>query len=130
MSSLRALAQKAKYRLRAISQDNIRPVYETVQFENTYEEACLSARVQYAIIASQKKIEDDPLYNKVKRILSKDLDTMNVLSQIIEHDVYDTLNDTQKEKYMCKLSKRFRAMKEQIVKELSEENLSLCESNN
>ena len=95
MSSLRALAQKAKNRLKAISNDNI--TNET-QKPKTYSEACLSARLQYAIISSQKKVQDDPLYNKVKRMLIKNVDVTNPLSQIIEHDIFDNLTDSQKEK--------------------------------
>ena len=121
MSSLRLLAQKAKYRLKAISTDKTE---EEISKPKTYGEACLSARIQYAIIASQKKIQDDPLYNKIKRMLIKDVDVINPLAQIIEHDVYDNLSDTQKEKYMYKLSKRYIDIKEQVLKEISEESSS------
>ncbi len=121
MSSLRLLAQKAKYRLKAISTDKTE---EEISKPKTYGEACLSARIQYAIIASQKKIQDDPLYNKIKRMLIKDVDVINPLAQIIEHDIYDNLSDTQKEKYMYKLSKRYIDIKEQVLKEISEESSS------
>lgn len=119
MSSLRLLAQKAKNRLKAISnetqEDSVKP--------KTYNEACLSARVQYAIISSQKKIQDDPLYNKVKRMLTKNIDVTNPLSQIIEHDVYDNMSENQKEKYIFKLSKRYIDIKTQVLKDLKEENI-------
>lgn len=119
MSSLRALAQKAKYRLRAISNDS-QTTDQKQEKTKTYSEACLSARIQYAIIANQKRVQDDPLYNKIKRMLIKDIDISNPLSQIIEHDIFDKLNDSQKEKYMYKLSKRYIDIKEHILKELSE----------
>lgn len=106
-SSLRALAQKAKYRLRAISTNE----------DNNISEACLSAKMQYAIIVSQKRIEDDPLYNKVKKLLEKDPDTTCPLSQLIEHNVYDDLSERDKEKYMYKLSKRYIQIREHIIKE-------------
>ena len=121
MSSLRTLAQKAKNRLKAISNDNNKT--EEYSKPKTYSEACLSARLQYAIVSSQKKIQDDPLYNKVKRMLTKNLDVINPLSQIIEHDIYDTLNENQKEKYMLKLSKRYIDIKNQVLKDLKEENI-------
>lgn len=116
MSSIRDLAQKAKNRLKYISNDK----EQTTQQTKTYSEACLSARIQYALISSQKKVEDDPLYGKVKKILQKDIDVINPLSQIIEHNIYDSLDQTNKEKYMIKLSKRYKAIKEQVLKELEE----------
>lgn len=124
MSSLRALAQKAKYRLRAISCESNKTVEEIESVaEKTYGEACLSARIQYAIIASQKRVQDDPLYNKVKKMLSKNLDVTNPLAQIIEHNIYDDLDDFQKEKYIYKLSKRYVEMRQQIIKELAQEGI-------
>ena len=121
-SSLRALAQKAKNRLKSMqSNDNISIVTNTKQKE--YGEACLSARLQYAIIASQKKIQDDPLYNKVKKMLIKDIDVMNPLAQLIEHNIYDNLDDIQKEKYIYKLSKRYVEIREHILKDISSFNI-------
>lgn len=118
MSSIKELALKAKNRLKMLStEENEKP--------KTYSEACLSARIQYAIISSQKRIEDDVLYNKVKKILLKDIDTTNPLSQIIEHDIYDNLTDAQKEKYMYQLSKRYVAIKNKVIEEIkdSQENI-------
>jgi len=112
-STLRALAQKARNRLRAISASNEEP-------NKTRSEACLSAKVQYAIIAKEKKIQDDPLYNKVKKLLMKEGDTLNPLAYLIEHDIYDELSGAQKEKYMYKLSKRYHSLKEFALKELEE----------
>ena len=107
MSSLKSLAQKAKYRLRAISNEN--------NEDKTYEEACLSARVQYAIISSQKKVEDDPLYNKVKKILAKDMDTICPLSSLIEPGALDGLDQNKVDKYMFNLSKRYARIKEHCL---------------
>ena len=119
MSSLKTLAQKAKNRLKAISNETV----EEVSKPKTYSEACLSARLQYAIISSKKKVQDDPLYSKVKRMLIKNIDVKNPLSQIIEHEIYDSLSECQKEKYMFKLSKRYIDIKNQVIKELREENI-------
>jgi len=121
-NALRALAQKAKNRLKAISSNDGKQEEKVVVSHKTYGEACLAARIQYAIIASQKRVQDDPLYNKIKRILIKNVDVINPLSQIIEHNIYDSLNEVQKEKYMCKLSKRYSAIKEHILKELEQSN--------
>ena len=112
-NTLRTLAQKARNRLRAICANN-----QNIENEEKYTEAYLSAKTQYAIIANQKRIEDDPLYNKVKKILTKDTDTLNPIAQIIDHDIYDNLDETQKEKYICKLSKRYANVKSHILKEI------------
>ena len=122
MSSLRALAQRAKYRLRAISVEN-KNEEDISSDTKSYSEACLSAKIQYAIIASQKRVQDDPLYNKVKRILLKDIDVINPLAQIIEHDIYDKLDEPQKEKYMYKLSKRYVEIRKFVLKELAKEGI-------
>lgn len=122
MSSLRALAQRAKYRLRAISVEN-KNEEDISNDTKSYSEACLSAKIQYAIIASQKRVQDDPLYNKVKRILLKDIDVINPLAQIIEHDIYDKLDEPQKEKYMYKLSKRYVEIRKFVLKELAKEGI-------
>ena len=117
-NTLRDLAQRAKNRLRAISCSNTK---EEKREHGNYTQACLSAKIQYAIISSQKKITDDPLYGKIKKMLAKDLDTMNPLSQIIEHDIYDGLSNAGKEKYMFKLSKRYATIKEHILGEGSKD---------
>lgn len=115
-NSIRALAQKAKNRLRAMNKsEEIEPHTP----HTPYSHACLSAKLQYAIISSQKQITDDPLYGKIKKMLTKDIDTINPLSQIIEHDIYDDLSSEGKEKYMFKLSKRYSTIKEHIIEEMN-----------
>lgn len=113
MATLRDLAQRARNRLRAISnnmEENSRP----------YSEACLSACTQYAIIANNKKIEDDPLFGKIKKLIFKEREEniFNPLAHLIEHNVYDNLSEVQKEKYMYKLSKRYQTVREYILKDL------------
>lgn len=116
MATLRDLAQRARNRLRAISNN--------IEENKPYSEACLSACTQYAIIANNKKIEDDPLYNKIKRLIYKEKEEniFNPLAHLIEHNIYDNLTDVQKEKYMYKLSKRYQTVREYILRDL-ENNL-------
>lgn len=110
MSTLRTLAQRAKDRLRSLSGENdSRPQAE----------ACLSARVQYAIIAHEKKVEDDPLYNKVKKILAKDPDATNALGQLVDQSLYKKMTPIEQEKYICRLSKRYVEIREHVLKDLS-----------
>lgn len=122
-NSIRTLAQKAKYRLKAISEEENKNQEEN-NSTKSYGEACLAARVQYALIANQKRIEDDPLYNKIKKLLIKNADTINPLAQIVERNIYDKLDAKQKEKYIYKLSKRYVEIREHVLKELEGENNS------
>ena len=107
MSSLKTLAQKAKFRLKMVSTDEVHE-------EKNYQEACLNAKQQYAIIISQKRVEDDPLYNKVKKILNKDLDTMSPLSELIEKRTFSNMDDHKKERYLFDISKRYNQIKDNI----------------
>ena len=107
MSSLKTLAQKAKYRLRMVSN-------EEKDEDKTYQEACLSAKVQYAIIASQKKVEDDPIYNKVKSILTKDIDTTSPLSKLIDNTHFSSLDASKQERYLFGISKRYNQIKDHL----------------
>ncbi len=108
MSTLRTLAQRAKDRLRSLSgETDTRPQAE----------ACLSARVQYAIIAHEKKVEDDPLYQKVKRIIIKDADATNALGQLVDQSLFKKLSQVEKERYIYSLSKRYVKIREHILKE-------------
>ncbi len=113
MSSLKTLAQKAKFRLRAISQDDVNE-------EKVQKEVCLSARVQYAIIASKKKVEDDPIYNKVRKILSRDEDTLSPLAELIEDEGFCNLPSSQQEKLLFNLSKRYTQIKDHVASQLKE----------
>lgn len=117
-TTLRALAQKAKCRLKSL----VSPQQDEQQKTHT-SEACLSARVQYAIIANQRKLEDDPLYPKVKRLLCKDIDTLNPLSQLVDQSALEGLTQTEKEKYIYKLGKRYTEIKEHIMKDLQSEGI-------
>ncbi len=119
-NALRALAQKAKCRLKAITTEESKQTTT----EKSYGQACLSARMQYALIASQKRLQDDPLYTKIRKMLVKDADITNPLAQLIEHNIYDNLDQAQKDKYIYKLSKRYVEIREQVLKEIIEEQIA------
>lgn len=116
-NTLKDLAMKAKNRLKAIN--NKTEEFHDHKQNTPYSNMCLSAKLQYAIISSQKQITDDPLYNKIRKMLSKDIDVTNPLAQIIEHEIYDGLSSAGKEKYMFKLSKRYATIKEHIIEEMN-----------
>ena len=109
-SSLKLLAQKAKNRLKNVSnnidqKDSARPAIKRVGLANH----------EYAVIATKIKIEDDPIYNKVIKMLSKNPDTHKPLGELIETEIYNNLNETEKQKYILNLSSRYKAIKNKFM---------------
>lgn len=116
-TSLKQLAKRARNRLKTAAE------YSASQETTAY----LSASSSYMVVANIRKIEDDPLYNKIKRILEKSATELvtNPLAQLIDNKVYKKLNDLEKERYMLKLTKRFNTIRDYI---LSNNLLSLEEN--
>lgn len=102
-SALKLLAQKAKKRLSTAGQIEEKPTTKT-----TF--AYLS-QGKYAIVASKQKIEEDPLYDKVKKLIEKE-DILNPLAELTDKDLFNKLNDLEKERYMIDISKRYNKLKE------------------
>lgn len=82
----------------------------------------LSVQTSYYINARTNKPEDDPLYGKVKKILDSDIDVVSPIGKLIDREVFDSLNEYEKDRYLLDLSKRYGAMKKQYEKE---KNLAL-----
>lgn len=103
-TNLKLLAQKAKNRLKTVG--------ETLEKEDKV--MALSSQ-RYAIIATRVKIEDDPLFNKVNRILTKNPDCYNPLGELIDHSVFDSLSPSAQQKYILNLSERFNKIKLKLL---------------
>lgn len=103
-SALKLLAQKAKKRLSTAGQN----MSESTTSKTTF--AYLSQR-NYAIVASKQRLEEDPLYDKVKKLLEKE-DVQNPLAQLTDKNEFDSLDNTQKERYMIDIAKRYNKLKE------------------
>lgn len=99
-NTLKLLALKAKKRLSTAGQ--------TISQKQTT--ACLSQST-YAIVANLQDIKDDPLYDKVKKVLEKD-DLLNPIAELTDHKIYDKLSQPEKERYIINLSKRYIELKE------------------
>ncbi len=108
-SALKLLAQKAKKRLSTAGQN-----YQKNESEKTTK-AYLSWST-YSIVASKQKIEEDPLFEKVKKIMEKG-DITNPLSELTDHEVFDKLSEADKEKYILDISKRYNQIKEYFTSE-------------
>lgn len=60
---------------------------------------------------------DDIFYEKVAEILKSDEIILNPITRLIDHDVYDGLNDSEKQKYILDLTEKFNEMKKRYEKE-------------
>lgn len=101
---LKQLAQKAKKRLSTAGQ--------TISQKQTT--ACLSSTT-YALVANLQDIKDDPLYEKVKRLIERD-DVFNPIAELTDHKVYDHLSEVEKERYIIDISKRYVELKDYFMK--------------
>lgn len=107
-SYLKELAKKAKNRLKTVGE-----AIEANKQAKT-KTAALSNH-EYAIIATRVKIEDDPLYNKVVKLLAKDPDICNPIGQLINRKEFNELSETGKQRYILNLSTRFNKIKNKLL---------------
>ena len=106
-SALKLLAQKAKKRLFAAGQNISKN--ETEKKTTAY-----LTQGSYQVVASKQKIEEDPLFEKVKKLMTKD-DVFNPLAELTDYKVFNKLSDLDKEKYIIDISKRYNEIKEYFL---------------
>lgn len=106
-TTLKQLAKRARNRLKTAGE------YSCDKDKTAY----LSASNAYIMVANIRKMEDDPLFPKVKRLLEKcesDL-IINPLSHLIDNKYYEKLTSQEKERYILNLTNKFNKMKEYIL---------------
>ncbi len=108
-SALKLLAQKAKKRLSTAGQN-----YPKNESEKTTK-AYLSL-ASYRVVASKQTIEEDPLFDKVKKLMEKG-DTFSPLSELTDYEVFNKLDSADKEKYILDISKRYNKIREYFATE-------------
>lgn len=106
-SALKLLAQKAKKRLSTAGQDISK--HETEKSTIAY-----LSQGNYAIVASKQKIEEDPLFDKVKKLLEKP-DIISPLAELTDYKVFNKLSALEKEKYIIDISKRYNEIKDYFM---------------
>ncbi len=106
-TTLKQLAKRARNRLKTAGE------YSVDKDKTAY----LSATSSYIMVANIRKIEDDPLFGKIKKILEKSQTELviNPLSHIIDNRYFSSLNSEDKEKYILKLTKKFNTIKDYII---------------
>jgi len=76
-------------------------------------------RKKYVVSASSgASREDEALYNRVKAILENDENSLNPIGQLIDGDEYSTLDDASKQRYILRLSAKFKELSERYYKEM------------
>ena len=69
------------------------------------------------VLNSSQAVRDEKLYGKVCAMLDSDEDVINPIGMLVEHEVYDGMDDVGKQRYILELSKKFREMRERYYKE-------------
>jgi hypothetical protein len=60
---------------------------------------------------------DEKMYEKVKCILSADELVTNPIGRLIEREIYESMDEEARQRYILKLSSKFRELKERFIKE-------------
>ena len=93
-NTLKLLAQKAKKRLSTAGQ--------TISQKQTT--TAYLSQSTYAIVANLQNLKEDPLYDKVKKLIERD-DVFNPIAELTDHTVFDKLSQIEKERYVIDISK-------------------------
>ena len=104
-NALKLLAQKAKKRLTSAG--------KTVNLAADKNTAYLSAS-NYAVVANTQDLKEDPLYEKIKKLLEKE-DVLNPIAELTDKKVFEKLSSIEKERYVIDISKRFNKIKEHLM---------------
>lgn len=107
-SALKLLAQKAKKRLFAAGQSI--SIHENEKTTTAY-----LSQGGYMVVANKQRIEEDPLFEKVKKLLEKP-DVLNPLAELTDYNVFNNLSTLEKEKYIIDISKRYNEIKNYFLK--------------
>lgn len=107
-SALKLLAQKAKKRLTSAGQS----LAEQQSLDKT--SFAYLASGSYAIVASRQSLKDDPLFEKVKKIVNSG-EIQNPLAILTDKSVFDSLDGADKERYIIDISKRYNKIKDYLL---------------
>ena len=127
MSELKKRALLAKQRMRigywqAMSEEKAKKLEElgdsfhSVQLVKGMQLAKFERDVNRTLGINQA-IRDEALFEKVCKILDEDEAVMNPLGLLVEREIYDCLDEGNRQKYILDLSKKFCAMKERYYRE-------------
>ncbi len=103
-NALKSLAQKAKKRLSSAGQ--------TIKVQQNEKSVCsYLSPTTYKVVATRQQIEEDPLYEKVKLLLSKD-EVYNPLAELTDYSVFNNLSSPDKERYILQIATKYNELKD------------------
>lgn len=107
-TSLKLLAKRARGRLQTAAKVTSEPASSSV---------ALNASGNYMVVASIRSIEDDPLFAKVKRLIEREQNEviLNPIAQLIDKSSFSTMTESQRERYVLKLTKRYNEIHNYIL---------------
>lgn len=101
--------------------------WDSLKQENTdYTADAISPRSQMTVASLQMRnnivsrmpsAADERMYKKVCDILDSNEVTTNPIGQLIERDVYDSLDASGKQRYVLELSDKFRELQDRYYRE-------------
>ena len=109
-SALKLLAQKAKKRLSSAGQSLSTESHK----QNNKSTFAYLTNGTYAIVASRQRIEDDPLFDKVKKLIEKG-NLITPLQELTNYEIFNSLSQAEKERYIIDISKRYNEIKDYIL---------------
>ena len=71
----------------------------------------------YARFTDNATSRDEKMYKQVCAMLDRDEATINPIGQLIDNDVYSTLDASAKQRYILELSNKFRELKDRYYRE-------------
>lgn len=106
-SALKLLAQKAKKRLSTAGQNFTK--------SEEKQQVVTVSNPSYLTVASNSLIEEDPLFEKVKKLMTKE-NIFNPLSELTDYTIFNELTQPEKEKYIMDIARRYNEIKDYFSK--------------
>ena len=106
-NTLKLLAQKAKKRLSNAGQN----IFSNETDKSFSKSLSVS---NYVTIATKQDIEDDPLFDKVKKLMTKD-EVFNPLAELTDYKIFNCLSQPEKEKYIIDIARRYNQIKDYFI---------------
>ncbi len=74
-------------------------------------------RDEHKALCAEKADEEELFYRKVCSILETDENTLNPIGQLIDKGEFDRLDENNRQRYILRLSQKFREMRERYYRE-------------
>lgn len=111
LDALKRMAQMAKNRLRnKVRENDNKALLKRDKFNVLFGEG---VEIKSRIITK----EDTRFYNKVKTMLDENEDIVNPISKLIDHKIYNKLDEQAKERYLFDVVEKYKTYKEKYLSE-------------